>query len=435
MALPSGLSVAEVKITGDEFVVLQNNSTTPITDLGSYWLQVFNSFNPLSAGVSSSSQQLPVVSLDAGQTMLLSTAPMPTCGAAVAGKLSLSLSDGGGFLQLSRLTLAGDSVTESPSDALSWSGGDNGLIPNVPAASKDPRAVYYRYFSGSGYAWQLADQDSSHACQLNVVVAGGSIPQSDAITPLAMAASSPPATILSLANGSSGSGDDPATLPEADVGLLAPQLSELLPNPQGTGNDATDEFIELYNPNSKPFDLSGFILQTGLSSPHSYTFPGDTTVAASSFKAFYSSDTGLSLSNTSGQAKLLDPFGAIIGSTDPYGTAKDGYAWAVAKGKWYWTTTVTPGAANIIKAPTVAKKVAPGSKKSTSKNTTAVKGANTANDFSAASDDIASVPVHIWVLALVATAALLYGAYEYRHDLGNRIYQLRSHWRARHASR
>src|SRR5947209_2406260 len=91
MAIPNGLSFAEIKITGDEFIVLQNNSGTDIADLSSYWLQDFNNTNPLAAGVNNSSQQLPQVSLVNGQTLLLSAAAMPTCCAAVAGKLNISL--------------------------------------------------------------------------------------------------------------------------------------------------------------------------------------------------------------------------------------------------------------------------------------------------------------------------------------------------------
>ena len=101
---------------------------------------------------------------------------------------------------------------------------------------------------------------------------------SPAVTPLKTAATSPPATIISTTEVDA---TDPASallaahasqMPAADIGLSAPQISELLPNPAGTGNDATDEFIELYNPNDQPFDLSGFVLQTGLTTPATTPF-------------------------------------------------------------------------------------------------------------------------------------------------------------------
>lgn len=102
VATPVGLSIAELKITGDELVLLQNNTGTDIPNLGIYWLSVFNNVNPLAANVSSSQQQLPAVPLLAGQTLLLSANPAETCGASVAGKLSVSLGDTGGFCKLTK---------------------------------------------------------------------------------------------------------------------------------------------------------------------------------------------------------------------------------------------------------------------------------------------------------------------------------------------
>src|SRR5690242_11138380 len=95
IAGPSGLALIEIKITGTEFVMLQNNSGAIIPDLSKYWLDDFNNVNPVAAGVSSSSQQLPPASLAAGQTVLLNSNGGSTCGAAVTAKLSVSLTDSG----------------------------------------------------------------------------------------------------------------------------------------------------------------------------------------------------------------------------------------------------------------------------------------------------------------------------------------------------
>jgi hypothetical protein len=92
-------------------------------------------------------------------------------------------------------------------------------------------------------------------------------------------------------------------------------------------------------------------LQAGITTKHSYVFPAGTMLSVGGFTAFYASDTGLSLSNTTGQSDLLDPFGNTLSQTDVYGTAKDGQSWALANGKWYWTTEPTPSAANVIKQP------------------------------------------------------------------------------------
>lgn len=434
MAAPNGLTLLEIKMTGDEFVMLQNNTGEVISNISSYWLTTYNNVNPLAAGVSSTTQQLPTASLGVGETLLLSAAPMQTCGASVAGKLSVSLGDGGGFLQLAASSLATNgTVIQTPVDALSWSSGSAGVIQNMPSSTKDPRLVYYRYLNGGSYAWQQASLDPTNLCQMNVLVAGGP-GSSSAVTPLTLAATSPPATILGIIT--EGDGETAPQLPAADIGLNAPQLSEMLPNPIGTGNDSTDEYIELYNPNNKPFDLSGFSLQSGTTTTHAYTFPAGTIIDANSFQAFYSEQTKLSLSNTAGMVVFLDPFGNVLSSADPYSKAKDGVAWGQAKGAWYWTTQPTPGAANIISQP-ISKKSTTKTKKSSSKQS-AVAGAKTTKlSSSTTAGGLGEVdegtPVHTWVLAVIAGGALLYGAYEYRRDIANRLFQLRTKLGARRA--
>src|SRR5579862_4689776 len=72
-AVPPTLALSEIKITGDEFIVLRNNSGQDINDLSNYWLDDFNNNQPLASGVSRSSQQLPAVKLGRNQTILLSS--------------------------------------------------------------------------------------------------------------------------------------------------------------------------------------------------------------------------------------------------------------------------------------------------------------------------------------------------------------------------
>lgn len=446
MATPLGLSFLQVKITGDEFIVLQNNTGVAISDLGSYWLTAYNNVNPLASGVSSSNQQLPAASLAAGQTLLLSANPMSTCSAAVAGKLSLSLSDSGGFLQIGKATItSGGSVVNQPGDSLSWSSGAAGQVPNLPSNTKDPMAVLYRYQNGVSYPWQLADLEATNFCQLNVMVAGGTAP-SAAVTPLTLPAASPPATIIE--SGTSSPTDTSQTnLPAADVGLMAPQLSELLPNPAGSGNDSTNEFIELYNPNDQVFDLSGFSMRVGTTTQHSFIFPAGLTIEPLSFRAFYAYQTKLSLSNSGSQVLLLDPSGAVLASAQ-YGTAQDGLAWALAAGIWYWTIQPTPDAANVIrqlpatpkatasaapKKATIKKAAAPKSSKTAKAKTksTKTKKLKTAKltTASSAAHKTVITPIHWWPLALVGAGALLYALYEYRGDLANGLFKLRSHFK------
>jgi hypothetical protein len=248
-----------------------------------------------------------------------------------------------------------------------------------------------------------------------------------------------PATIISV---DADADPDGPVMPAGDIGLNAPQITELLPNPTGTGNDDTDEFIELYNPNDVAFDLSGFALQTGTTIKHTYVFPDETKLPAKAFVAFYSSDTGLSLSNTTGQAVLLDPFAKQLAQVDPYATAKDGQTWAFANGAWHWTTQATPSAANVIKQVVAAKTTKKNNKSTAASHTSGsassgVQGASTVASQTTLNDQeaVAPAPIHPAVLAAIGVLAVGYGVYEYRHDLANKIYEFRRDRAYRRAAR
>lgn len=444
LAAPAGLSIVEIKVTGSEFVVLQNNTGVDIADLSSYALYYFNNYNPFAGGVSSSTSFLPATSLAAGESLMLSGDPRQTCGATVAGDLGISLGDSSGFLEIVQLSSDGGAVVQQGGDVVSWSSGANGIIQNVPSSTKDPAAMWYRYQSSATptYSWQYADIDPSNPCQLNAVITSGttktSVPTDGT---LEQSGDTVPGTIISLATvvgGNSGS----AGMPAADIGLKSPKMSELLPNVASPGSDSTDEFIELYNPNGRVFDLSGFTLQTGSTTSdtrHNYVFPAGTIIPANGFKAFYSRQTGLSLSNSGGQAWLLDPFGTAITQSDPYNKPKDGAAWATVNGKWYYTTTPTPNAANSIKVPMASSAKTSKSTAKTSKGTavTALNAAGSAgmSSTNGGNDTAQTVPLHPFTLAVVVGAALLYGAYEYRKDISNRLYEFRENRRARAEAR
>lgn len=216
-------------------------------------------------------------------------------------------------------------------------------------------------------------------------------------------------------------------------GLTPPQVTELLPNPGAPKTDQQDEFIELYNPNDAAFDLSNYVLEAGLTSKYRYTFPAGTTLQPQSYMAFFSADTGVTLSNSSGQVRLIDPAGTVVVESSEYGTAKDDQAWTFIGGSWQWTTTPTPNAVNVLTAPapktkatsstTKSKKAAP-SKSSTSK-TKDTKGEKDEEGAFAGTTG-PTTPLHPGVLALIAGFAVLYGAYEYRHDVANKIRQFRT---------
>lgn len=257
----------------------------------------------------------------------------------------------------------------------------------------------------------------------------------------------PPAILLptesdSSEEPSSSSSSTSPHIPASDVGLSSPSITELLPNPGSPQTDSQDEFIELYNSNDAVFDLSGFQLYIGTTGSKHYTFPQGTVIPARAFKAFFSADTKISLSNTAGKVALYDPLGKLLVQTDEYGTAKDNQAWALANGTWQWTTKPTPNNTNAIAAPSVSANKKKTSAKTASKTSNAKSTASTSKKAVATTNDAQNVsnleekrPLHPLALAVVGGFALLYGAYEYRHDMANKFYQLRSYRAARRKNR
>ncbi len=432
------LIISQLKITSSngQFVTLYN-ATDSTLDMSRYQLEYFNNYD---LGKATSSRLIGLSgNLPPHSYYMINDASLLLCYRLAVNSVSLGFSSTAGLVEVLAFGQAGpgSAVTPVLQDYVGWSktaAAGAQTLPASTAAFLQRQPVDTRNNPDVGSpgigSWWAIQPDPSDACGL-VSATGAATPVQTGLSQL-LPAVEPPVTILDT--GASGDAPAPTTaLPAADIGLMAPELTEILPNPAGTGNDASDEFIELYNPNSTAFDLSGFSLQTGLTSNHSYVFPAGSSLPPQAFVAFYSATTGLSLSNSGGQAKLLDPFGNSISATDVYGTAKDGQAWARANGHWSWTLRSTPNAANIISAPPpTAKKTA--SKAVSAKNTkTAAAGKSkasktTVNGDGGSQDKPATTPIHVGTLALVAAAALLYGAYEYRTDLANRLHRLRRHF-------
>jgi hypothetical protein len=112
-------------------------------------------------------------------------------------------------------------------------------------------------------------------------------------------------------------------------------------------------------------------------------------------------------------------------------------AWINAGGKWQWTAVATPGQTNKLAASlgasTSGKTAKIGDKKVSQIAGSSNNSSGTTDAAApAASDAPASdLTVHPLTLAAVVAAALLYGAYEYRHDLANRYRQFRRQRAAR----
>ncbi len=403
--------ISQLKVTtSSQFVSLYNNTNQAI-DMSTVSLQYFNNFQ-LSV-VTSTKNILLAGSLAAHSYYLVNDGPINLCYQTMVQSAPLSFSTKSGMVEVIRLAQQpGGNISLVPQDFVAWSSAKATGAQTIPA---EPSFLQRQQASGKPVVngnWQSVKPSTNNPCELVTTIT----PSTPIIpTNKLLPAGPAPATIVSIAANSG------TKLPISDTGLKAPELTELLPNPASPQTDAEDEFIEVYNSNSTKFDLSGFKLQTASSvagTKHTYTFPSGTVIAAKSFAAYPSSDISVSLTNSSGLVWLVDPNNAVISKAEPYQTAKDGQAWALADGKWYWTSKPTPNTANVISADD--------SKKTAGTGVGTVKGASTnspntaINNFNS-SDASKPRSLNTAILVGVGALALVYGLYEYRRDLANAV--------------
>lgn len=213
------------------------------------------------------------------------------------------------------------------------------------------------------------------------------------------------------------------------------KITEILPNPASPVTDADGEFVELFNNGNSTVQLKGFVLKVGLTQSKSYTFT-DQSLAPGEYKAFYITQTKLNLSNSGGKVVLYSPTGTLLDQTEQYLTAPAGQSWAFDGTKWLWTTAQTPDLANSFLLPTPVVKASSTkttkNKSATKKSTKTRKKLASADPKTTTKDTINTTapstqqaPLHNAVLAVVASLAVLYGAYEYRQDIASTIRKFR----------
>ncbi len=245
--------------------------------------------------------------------------------------------------------------------------------------------------------------------------------------------------------------ETPPPLPEViePVNII---ITELLPDPASPATDAEDEFVEIYNAGTRAVDLKEYRLQTGNNYNYTYEFQS-VLIEPGAYMVVYSKDSSLTLSNSSGRARLLTATGDVLSETDQYSEAEEGESWILLNGLWQWTTSPTPAGLNALAltplAGTSKLLKAATTKKAAAKKTTAAKATTTKPKASSATKaktaergvydepdgDGQVTPIHPQALAAVGLLAVGYMAYEYRKDMGSRLYQLRRYIRARRAAR
>ena len=125
----------------------------------------------------------------------------------------------------------------------------------------------------------------------------------------------------------------------------AVEITEILPDPVSPKTDADDEYIELYNPHSRPVSLSGYVIQSGSNLQYSFTI-GEVVLPAGSYRAFYAHETNLTFANSGSRAQVLAPDGSVAGQMVRYTDSTPGESWSKFAGGFSWTDVQTPSSAN-----------------------------------------------------------------------------------------
>ncbi|PWB38788.1 MAG: hypothetical protein C3F02_01720 [Parcubacteria group bacterium] len=153
----------------------------------------------------------------------------------------------------------------------------------------------------------------------------------------------------------SGGGSSAGNGPNNTYSWSQIRIAEFLPNPKGPDDG---EWIELFNQGAATLDLSGFALQDN--STKIFTI-GERLISAQSYALFYKDETGLSLNNSGGDAvKLYDPNGGLVETVTYQDNAPEGKSYARQNDSFSWTSSPTPGQANIFvanQAPTAKIKI------------------------------------------------------------------------------
>jgi len=121
-------------------------------------------------------------------------------------------------------------------------------------------------------------------------------------------------------------------------------INEILPYP--TGSDATDEWIEIFNPNNFEFNLSGWKIQDTIGKTKIYIFPKGTKILAKGFLVLKRPESKITLNNDGDGLKLIDPEGKTIDEIS-YQKAQKGKSFNRGENGWFWDENLTPGAKNV----------------------------------------------------------------------------------------
>ncbi len=272
---------------------------------------------------------------------------------------SLSISLDGWFFQegsLAKTMLTGTIasgqffVIEKPKGSLNNSG--DLLILSDPSGKEIDRVVYGEW-NGEDVAakapvkgtslMRVLDKDSGNYAEDFVITETITRGSGNVFTPKEESGSRPtPTTTISTSS----------TIVE-DVGFgiienryspeFIPAIVEILPNP--VGSDTQNEYVELFNPHDRDIYLAGLLLDDGEGGSKPYQFPEDTVLTKGEYRAFYSKDTKLSLTNSGESVRIVDSEGLVLYEIE-YVSSKEGKSYTYGGNMWFWTLELTPNKPN-----------------------------------------------------------------------------------------
>ncbi|MDP2926540.1 MAG: lamin tail domain-containing protein [bacterium] len=124
-------------------------------------------------------------------------------------------------------------------------------------------------------------------------------------------------------------------------------LSEILPSPLGP--DEVEEWLEIFNQNDFPVDLSGWQLTDFFGKTKEYSFPAGTMIGERGYFVIKRPTSQIILNNQEEKISLLTPTAQAVDAVS-YQNALRGQSLSRFDSRWSWTKTLTPGNVNILVA-------------------------------------------------------------------------------------
>lgn len=422
--LIAAIQTSRVGGAGDDYVLLHNNSDSPV-DVTGWKLQYraasgtgTTGWTTKSTFACSETANDCRVAIDAQGNLVVSTYEIPDM---TAQKLSSGFSDSGGQVRIAQPVTSGSDVVTI--DMVGY-----GTAVNYEGASPAPAPA----------AGQIIGRKADDADLLIDTNNNGADFTVGCLTPtVAGSAEVSPCPVEQTAN-EDGQTPPPDQTTDTDNGtpaVYAPLIiTELLPDPASPALDSNDEFIELYNPTGVPVNIAGYTLESGADFKYHYVL-GDVTIPAGSYYAVYSAESHISLTNTGTAVRVLSPAGDVLDTVATYGQAKTGQAWAKSGDMWQWSTSPTPSAQNSVtvepakalltaatsatKKPTAAttkKSSATGKTTASAAKTAAAKPSKTESAASPAPQQDTTTTLNYIILGAAGLGVLGYVGYEYRHE-------------------